>query len=190
MVWEVVTPPNGEPVDLDRVRADLRIDADNQEEDELLTELISEVRQFLELTCNRAMLPQTWRAYLPAFGDGLIRLSGGPFRAIDSIKYYDPDDALQTLDPSDYRAILAEPARLQAVNAWPATSDRIDAVEIRASVGYVDAANVPGPLRRAIRALVAHHFVNREPVVIGSAVSELPLHVEKLIFPYRDGSTL
>jgi uncharacterized phiE125 gp8 family phage protein len=190
VAWEVTTPRDEEPVLLGQVRMDLRLDGDGNEEDALLEDLIKEVTDFVELTLNRALLPQTWRQYLPAFPDGVLHLTGAPFTAIDSIKYRDPNGDEQTLSPEAYIALLAEPARIEPVEDWPDTADRIDAVEITVSAGYENADAVPGPIKRAIRALVAHHFRHREPVVMGAAPEELPLHVQHLLFPYRDGSLI
>jgi uncharacterized phiE125 gp8 family phage protein len=190
VAWEVTTPREGEPVSLAQVRMDLRLDGDDNVEDDLLKDLLSEVTDFVELTLNRATLPQKWRRYMAAFPDGVLHLTGAPFTAIDSIKYRDPDGELQTLAPEDYIALLAEPTKVEPVEDWPDTAERIDAVEIIVSAGYADADAVPGPIKRGIRALVAHHFHNRQPVVQGAAPEELPLHVQHLLFPYRDGSLI
>jgi uncharacterized phiE125 gp8 family phage protein len=185
MAWQVITAPDSEPLTLADAKAQLRVDG--SDDDPLIASLIAEAREYVERTCNRALMPQTWRLRRDHFGAGVLMLSGGPFRGIVSVTYRDPAGAEQVLPNSDYIADLAEPARIQPVTQWPATANRIDAVTIEADVGYATAAAVPAPIKRAILMLITHWYENRAAVNVGNITSELPLAVDALLFPYRDG---
>jgi hypothetical protein len=65
----------------------------------------------------------------------------------------------------------------------PYAGARISGIEIDVVAGYGDAADVPEPLRQAIRLLVAHWFEDR--MLVGAAEAPLPKTVDALIAPYR-----
>jgi len=58
------------------------------------------------------------------------------------------------------------------------------AVRIKFTAGYGAAGAVPSDLASALMLLVAHWDQNREPVVIGTIVSSVPLSVESLLAPF------
>ena len=69
--------------------------------------------------------------------------------------------------------------------ALPAPGRLAAGIEIDVVSGYGDdAADVPQPLRQAIRLLVAHWYENRGLAAVG-AVTVLPSTVAALIAPYR-----
>ena len=86
-----------------------------------------------------------------------------------------------TLDKSD------APARLAVVHGVPPAPERPAAgIEIDITCGYGDAsADVPEPLRQAIRLLVAHWYENRGLIASGGEVAALPQSAAALIAPYR-----
>lgn len=184
MVWKVLTPPDDEPVTLIEAKAHLRIDEDNL--DESIIFQIESARQFVELTCNRALMDQTWEVTLPSFGSGYIPLPGGNVSAIDSIQYYDTDNVQQTLASSEYYPRLEEPARVEPRLTWPATFCRPDAVLITLSVGHEQAADVPAPLRSAV--LLQTELLIERP--IGPEREALESARDTLLFPYIDGRML
>ena len=58
--------------------------------------------------------------------------------------------------------------------------------EIDFIAGYGSAgADVPQPLRQAIRLLVTHWFENRSAVVLGDDANATPLGYRELVAPYR-----
>jgi uncharacterized phiE125 gp8 family phage protein len=68
----------------------------------------------------------------------------------------------------------------------PAPGRKAGGIELDVEVGYGDApADVPEPLRQAIKHLVAHWYENRGLIAIGHTVAVLPLTVAALIAPYR-----
>lgn len=181
MAWTVTTPPAGEPIDLADAKDHLRVDGD--EDDSYISALITAARQHVEVGCHLAIMPQEWSLILPAFPAGYLPLSGGPYRAIDSVEYINPQGDTQAL--TDYQVVLAPPARIAPNGSWPVVANRLDAVTVRAQTGYENVAAVPAPIKQAILLLVGHWYENREASVIGTTVAELPMAVESLLFPYR-----
>lgn len=184
MVWKVTTAPDGEPITLEEAKLHLHIDSD--ERDEEIIGLIEAAREFVELTCNRALLPQSWLVTLAQFPCGEIPLPGGNVTQVASVKYYDTDNVLQTLATSEYFTLLTEPAKLAPDEEWPYTYSRPDAVQIAIDVGYANADSVPGPIKSAIKLHVELLF--DRPV--GEKATALEKARDALLFPYVDGRLL
>ena len=53
------------------------------------------------------------------------------------------------------------------------------------AAGYGTANDVPRNLKLGMLNLVSHWYENREPVVVGQSVSDIPLSAGYLIWPYR-----
>jgi uncharacterized phiE125 gp8 family phage protein len=59
-------------------------------------------------------------------------------------------------------------------------------IELDLQLGYgANAADVPAPLRHAVRMLVAHWYENRGLVAAGAGIATLPAGVAALVAPYR-----
>ena len=108
---------------------------------------------------------------------------------MESVKYYDSDNVLQTLDSDDYDVDdVSEPARIRSVatTSFPSTYDRLNAVQVRFVSGYgSDASAIPNPLIQAIRLIIGHWYENRETVVIGTIANEIPFAAQALIDQFR-----
>lgn len=134
---------------------------------------------------GRCLVNQSWRVDLADWPcGGLIRLPFPDVSAITSIKYYDEDNAEQTIDDANYQRV--EDARGHLVRmvddfAAPAVyDDRLDAVRVTFVAGYGAAADdVPAAIRVALWMLAAHWYSNRE------GQGEVPPHVMSLLAPYR-----
>src|ERR1700709_132916 len=69
--------------------------------------------------------------------------------------------------------------------ALPVPGRATAGIELDLQLGYgANAADVPDPLRHAVRMLVAHWYENRGLVAAGT-VAVLPAGVDALIAPYR-----
>tara|TARA_Y100000593_G_scaffold516_1_gene981 strand:+ start:805 stop:1266 length:462 start_codon:yes stop_codon:yes gene_type:complete len=112
-----------------------------------------------------------------------------PVSSITHIKYYDKDDSLQTLAASNY--ILDdtyEPARIGiAVDGeLPNVADRINAVQVKYTVGYGTAStDVPEGIRTAIILTVGNWYENRQSVITGRTATELPLSSQYLLDQFK-----
>lgn len=200
MPLKLLTPPTGEPISVDDVKANSRLDV-IATDDGLIGGLIATARTHLENRCNRSFLTQTWKLTLDAFPgqqsigsalvdrpyslpDNAILLERGPVVSVSSIQYLDMSSTLQTMPSTDYALVFSdEIARITPVfgKIWPIVLPQIGAVVVTFIAGYGVAAAVPAPLIQALKLLVGHFYDNRE--VIGSG-QEMPFSVSALIDDY------
>lgn len=174
MVWRVVTGPVTEPVTLAQAKAQCRVT--HNLEDALISALIVAARQHIELTCNRAILPQQWEVVLAGFCTREIPLPGGHVREVVSVEVN--GEAFE-----DYYERLVEPCVIAPISAWPTITPRPDAVKIVIDVGWTEP---PQPIIQAMLMLIAHWYNHRETVISGATAMPMPMAVESLLFPYRD----
>lgn len=204
MPLALVTPPAVEP--LSPFEAKLRLGMGDEIDDRIVGAFITAARQGIDGAngwLGRAINTQTWDLFLDRFPDEYSNRERGfnpwhehhhharprlnaipiplpPFQSIVSVKYFDPDFAMQTLDPATYEIGEGEPAHLAPAGTavWPATARMGNAVAIRFVAGYGDrASDVPETIRMAIALQVSHFrslsaqnlFVSREEVTgVGS----------------------
>lgn len=190
MRMKLTTAPASEPISLTEAKLHCRIDGST--EDNLLTMLIQAAREAVETQTNRALINQTWTAYLDAFPTcGWFYLPKPPLVSVSSVKYYDTDNTLQTLASTEYDvgAIGTTPARIALAQdkSWPSSlRERPDAVQIAYTCGFGSAASsVPAALRHAMLLYIGHWYENREEVVTGTIATQLPAAARMLIQSQR-----
>lgn len=153
----------------------------NTTADPLLGMLITAARVAAEQRTGRALINQTWERVLDGFPAREIELGMMPVQSITSVKYYDTDGVLQTMDAADYTldADTLPGLVFPAYNVtWPSTYDVPNAVIVRFVTGYGAArATVPAQIRQWICAQVKASFDNPAGLLDGKTV---PL-------PYIDG---
>lgn len=179
--------PAVEPVTLTELKTHLRIVG--TDEDTYLTQLIIDARQELEDTTGLAFITQNWILTLDrwprsnerwwdgvrqgAIGDIYgdvqpvsLELPRYPLISVDVVTVYDEDsnDTVVTIantfdvDVSFLRGRLT----LQRGATWPVALRANDAIVINYTSGYgASAANVPAPLKRAIRNMAAYMYEHR-----------------------------
>lgn len=183
------TAPADKPVSVAGVKAALRIDFD--EDDGLVGALIDAAISHLDGwggILGRCMIDQVWTQTLPAWPCGQVRLA---FPDVSSVvvSYRDPDDAVQVIADTNYRLIeRADATAIEWIDGFslPSLASRSDAITIDMTAGYgAAAADVPAAILRAIELLVGHWYQNREAVVVGTIVADLPFAVSALLSPYR-----
>ena len=179
--------PSKEPVTLEEARAFLRDPP--TEHNALVAAAITAARQYAENRTRRQLITATAQLYLDAFPSEsklwdtlrpvpkqtqLIELPRPPIQTFTSVKYYDADNALQTLAGALYQTDLkSEPARLMPVSGedWPDTYDKFAAVVIEYICGYGDdPEDVPEGIRSWMQAAVTALYMN--PSLLGE--SDLP----------------
>ena len=125
----------------------------------------------------------------PYFAGDAIRVPLPPLQSVTSITYIDTAGDSQTLAASKYTVdTSSEPARIvpSFSNDWPSTRAQIDAVTVRIVAGYgVSGSDVPAPITSALLLIAAHYYEQRQPVVVGTIVADLPMAVDALLAPYR-----
>ena len=180
----LLTGPLVEPVTLADIKGYLRLD-DNHE-DRLINSLMTAARLMVEAESGRCLIAQNWRLVLDHWPlGGVIRVPMSPLISLVEVRVYDVDGEAVTV-PSSYFNVdtLGSPARIVSNQSVPLPGRVFGGIEIDVRVGYGETqADVPMPLRQAVRAIVARWFENRgdDP----ERVPVMPRDVMAMIAPYK-----
>ena len=161
--YKVTTAPATEPITLAEAKSQCRIETSFTDDDTWLNTVITVVREQAEDLLNRALISQTITMVSNEFED-VIELPQPPLVSVTSIKYYDSDNAQQTLAASEYQVNnYSEPGEitLASLSAWPEVYERFDAVEIIYVTGYADAAAVPTSIKQGMLMMLTDLYDNR-----------------------------
>ena len=89
-----------------------------------------------------------------------------PLSSVTSVKYYDSDNTLQTLDSSVYLVdTYSEPGTITLApnQSWPSVKDRVNAVQVEYVAGYgTSSSDVPEEARQTIIALAVDMYEHPE----------------------------
>lgn len=157
-------------------------------EDSFLDSLIEAATNHAEEVTWRKFVSQKWRLYLDAWPEEEILLPFGSVLSVDLFKWLDKDSVDHTLVAgTDFiPAIVGDEPKIIPFDSWPAT-DLYDAESIRIEfvAGYGDASKVPASIKHAILMLAAHWYENRETVIVGTTVRQVPMAFDALISPFK-----
>ena len=161
-----MTPPALEPVTLNQVKTQLKIDLDDDAFDEQIEPLIAAAREWCEGYQNRAYITQTLELALndwPSCRN--VRLPRPPLQSITSVSYTDAEEIAETWDAANYRMDdYSEPGRLIALSGavWPSGGlSSTNPIRIRYVGGYGDnPEDVPAKIKQAVLLLVCYWFEN------------------------------
>ena len=147
--------PATEPITLTEAKSNLGIDDTLQDTE--ITRYIKVAREKVEKYLGVSLVTQTWKLTLDRFPTD-IELKKTPVASVTSIKYYDSDNALQTLSSATYYLDnKGENARHwileEADSNWPDTYSRVNAVEVLYVSGKADSA-VDEDIQQAIHEIV------------------------------------
>lgn len=187
---ELVTAPAALPVSLSEVKAQLRIEHDD--ENNYLDRLINAAIALVDAKgiLGQAIITQIWAQWLPYTPDREISLSIGPVQSVDAVKYYDDDGILQTDTLSNFDVFglpFAKIVKPKTGFNWPISQVRPDAIKIEYTVGYGDtSAGVPDTIRHALLMLIAYWYENRENELIGVNSKTLPFGFDDLLNLHRE----
>lgn len=178
-----MTPPAAEPLELDEVKNYLRVDLDD--DDALIQGLIIAAREHAEWWTRRALITQGLRLELDQLPSTGIELPRPPLQEVSNVYYIDRDGVQQPMaEGVDYYLdASAEPARLvfPSDKPLPETAKRPGAVVVEYTAGYGDASKVPQRIKQAMLLLVSTWYENREPMMPGGNMTELPFAVSALL---------
>jgi uncharacterized phiE125 gp8 family phage protein len=175
--------PEGDwPISLAELKAHLRIDVDETEEDALLAGYLAAATRWAEEYNGRRFLLQTCIDTLDVF-PCVIRPSGCPLNTVLTITYLDSAGAEQTLDPSAYLVdVSSEPGRVVPAidSSWPETQNVPGAIVVTYLAGYgTTGADVPPMKKTAIAMLAAALYFQREDV--GPDLNHVPFGARALL---------
>ena len=157
-------------------------------DDTIIDNLIAAATESCQIYTNQYFIDTVVTQYSDNWAE-FYTLYKSPVSAITHVKYYDSDDSQQTLASSNY--ILdgtSKPARIgiSVTGSLPNLADRINAVEVKYTVGYGTAStDVPEGIRTAIILTVGNWYENRQSVITGRTATELPLSSQYLLDQYK-----
>ena len=192
----------------------------NEEETQDIADLIASARDVFEDFTGRALISQQWTLFsddwnmrpvytgreqniarpffynqgsYPYLRVRTIIIPRSPLISIDSIKYFDPSNVLQTVAPTGvYSSFPSGVSSHGGVflldgQVWPAIANRPDAVQVTFTAGYGSVPTaVPARMRQALRLMVHHYYDNRSSVVVERAtVDELPMTMRDIMIACR-----
>lgn len=185
---KIETPPAVEPITLADAKLHLRVEDTVTEDDALIQAQIKAVRMAAENFTMRQFITATYQLFLDSFPT-VINVPRPPLQSVTSIKYIDTDGNEQTLNAGVYTVDTVSMVGrivLAYEQSWPQTRAQIQAVTVEYTAGYGDApADVLDDIIAAMKLHLGHLYENREDVVVGVSVSELPKASESLLYPYR-----
>jgi uncharacterized phiE125 gp8 family phage protein len=201
MALKPITEPTAEPISIEDARLHLRLDTDGNSppahpDDVLIGWLIQAGRELAEQYTGRTIAHRTMEQALDQFPcSGEIQIETAPVRSITSVTYRDSNGDAQVLTDADY---VLDDYKVDQVwllpaedTSWPVTRSVINAVKIRFEAGYdlpeevVPAQALPASIKAAILLMLGHYYENREDVVVGKTVVELPMGSKHLLNPWR-----
>jgi len=170
----------------DQAKEFLKVDV--SADDVLIDNLVAAATESCQIYTNQYFIDTVVTQYSDTW-DGFYTLYKSPVDSITSVKYYDSDDSLQTLSSSNYILDNSyQPARIgiSVTGTLPNLSSRINAVEVKYTVGYGTAStDVPEGIRTAIILTVGNWYENRQSVITGRTATELPLSSQYLLDQYK-----
>ena len=183
----LLTPPAIEPLSLAAAKAFLRIEHDD--DDDVISALITGSRIHIEAQTRRALITQTWRLVRDCWpAGGVLPVLPVPLRALVAARVHNAEGEAQTI-PLDHFTLdtVSAPALIALASGMPSVSGRaVAGIEIDFEAGYGGAeADVPEPLRHAVRLLIAHWYENRALISATGEVAVVPAAVSSLLAPYR-----
>jgi uncharacterized phiE125 gp8 family phage protein len=180
------TPP---AVLITTTEAKKHLEVGHSDDDTFIDTLVLSVASYMDGysgVLGQAMVSQVWEETFAAFSSPL-RLTLGPVITVDSIQYWDSDNATQTLASSQYylfRDALGPYVKLHSGNSWPSTYSRDDAITVTTTCGFGGASDVPDALKAAALLLVGHLYFNRDQVISEESY-DLVMGFHDLIAPFR-----
>ncbi|MGH1350002.1 MAG: head-tail connector protein [Methyloligellaceae bacterium] len=176
-----------EPLTVAEIKTFLRVD--NDDEDILISSLITAGRIHIEQKINRKLITQSWSWYLSRWPDKPeLTLPLSPVQSVDAIQTYDAEGMPTTWPAENYQTdIYSDAAKIISKNTgWPNPENTVNGIEIQITAGYGNnPSDIPEPVRQALRLMVAHWFENREPVILGETPISVPENAMALLSPFK-----
>jgi uncharacterized phiE125 gp8 family phage protein len=183
MIPVLVSGPAAEPLTLAEAKIWLKID--HSEEDDLIRALIIAARLTVEAEIGQVLIAQNWRLIGDVWPGGertLVRV--GPILSVLGGRVFDNAGNATMIAASTFSFVPnARPSELIATQK-PSPGRVRAGIEIDLRLGFGElAAQVPEPLRQAIRLLIGRWFEHRGDS--GGDEEALPATIKTLVAPYR-----
>jgi len=188
MGYKLKTAPTIEPITLAEAKIHLKVDSDTTD-DLLISALISAAREACEKYTGRVFIEQSWEYVFEDFKDDEIELDNPPLISVTSLTYKDISGVTETIATSVYDVDThSYPGSifLKFGQLWPLVQDVENAIMVTYKAGYgATAASVPASIMAAMLLIIGHLYENREDVITGRQVNELPKGSKYLLDPFK-----
>lgn len=172
---QVTLPPDSLPILVDDLKQHLRIT--HSDDDAYIMELANVAYNWIEDEADITIEETDYRLVLDSMPEFLV-LPKPPLISLDAIKYYDADNALQTLATSEYYVVPSFKLPGQVtIKGTVSTYARPDAVQVEFSAGFEE---MPYQIPHIMRLLVGSMYEHREAEVTVNT-KPLALGVDRLI---------
>jgi uncharacterized phiE125 gp8 family phage protein len=190
----LITAATAAPITLEQAKVHLKVDG--SDEDVYIQSIIDTCTALAEQYTQRSFMQAIWELQLDDWYEcnTLHQLDRCPLVSVDSIKYFDENNAEVTLPTSDYEVYNRRvPGFYRFIETLPKVYDRLDVIRVRYTAGYgqvddsiaAQQASIPAPIKSAILLLVGHLYENRQDEQVGTIVTKLTKNSEWLLHPYR-----
>lgn len=186
MYIKVLSTSNVQVLTESEVRSYLKID--NDDESDIINLIINSSIDFTEQFLRRTIKQKTLLVSLDSFPVNEIKLPYSPVVSISSVKYYDDNNTLNTINSSEYIFVqnkLPCEIVLRSPYTWPVPGDRSSAVEIEYIAGLSDIKLLHPTIKQGLLLLCSHFYNNRDIVLQNISVQNVPLSYNYLLSPYR-----
>lgn len=191
--YSIITQPIVEPISYDEAADHVRIDS--TDDVELVRSLVSVAREMIDGVTGLASTRATFRLVADSWDTIRDRRQASffqipiyrtPLVSVQSVKYYDTDNTLQTVSVDDYSVITTtQPGCIFFPETPDCAFDRPDAVQVEFTAGHVDPCDVSPMHRHAIKMMVHHLYEQRG--IIDSAKAEIPWTITAIINQIKVG---
>lgn len=180
------------PVSLTVAKAYLSIAVLDTSNDALITSLLKAARDFFEGLTNRSLTEITYKTYRDNFRNRCFEIRKKPLISVTSVKYYDEDDTLQTINNANYYTQFTSGYSFIVFKdnfSIPSLSDDIGwPIEIIFKSGYTNSAdNLPEDIANGLKAHVAYMFENRGDCSgsVSTDIGVLPILTKLAVRKYK-----
>lgn len=195
MMLRRLAPPENPTLTLDDAKLHLRVDNDVEdlEIDILLQAAIDHVEAYTTRVLASANYEQTFDEWSTK---GYLELGVAPIREVESVKYMDANGTEQIIDTANwYFRPNQDGGRVYLASTYsqPTLWGRPGDIKVTFTAGYnapgqasEDPALIcPARARSLVLMILGGWYANREHVVIGSSVNELPMGAQALLNSLR-----
>lgn len=181
---EVVAYHDTQIVSTDNLKTHLRITF--SDDDTYIAALEKAAVQRIEEFCNIFLLETTLRQYGNALKDLNILFKSPITNGAYDVKYK-KDGSWTTFTSSTQLVQHIKPPRVYINEdaTEPTADDVFQAWRCDYTVGWGATADIPDPIIQAIKIVVADMYENRQSVIVGKIVSEIPKTAQYLMNPYK-----
>lgn len=184
-----LTAPNHEPVTLTEAKLWCRIEDDDTAQDAVLLLLIQAARERAEEITGRAFARRTFELRLDDFPTEVgikardvapVVIPRPPLVTLDYVTYATTDgDVSWVGSPQAWDLDVggdSNPARFvpSGGGSWPTVDVRPGAVRVGFTAGYATASKMPQRVRLWMQARLSTWFEQRETIVVGKSVANVP----------------